>query len=72
VHEVFAPKPEEIAYAREVISAIQRAREMGTGVISLGGKMVDAPVVQRALRVIRTAHAQGLVDDVPGEEVLRG
>jgi citrate lyase subunit beta/citryl-CoA lyase len=72
VHEVFAPKPEEIAYALEVIEAIQKAREMGTGVISLGGKMVDAPVVKRALRVIRTAHAQGLVDELPGDEVLRG
>ena len=55
-----------------MIEAIQRAREMGTGVISLGGKMVDAPVVKRALRVIRTAHAQGLVDELPGDEVLRG
>lgn len=72
VHEVFAPKPEEIDYALQVIEAIKRAREMGTGVISLGGKMVDAPVVKRAVRVIRTAHAQGLVDAVPGEDVLHG
>lgn len=72
VHDVFAPKPEEIAYALEVIEAIQRAREMGTGVISLRGKMVDAPVVKRAFRVLRTAHAQGLVDELPGEEVLHG
>lgn len=72
VHEVFAPKPEEIAYALQVIEAIHRAREMGTGVISLAGKMVDAPVVKRAFRVIRTAHAQGLVDEIPDEEVLRG
>jgi citrate lyase subunit beta/citryl-CoA lyase len=72
VHEVFAPKPEEIAYALEVIEAIQRAREMGTGVISLGGKMVDAPVVKRALRVIKTAHVQGLVDAVPDEAAILG
>ncbi len=72
VHEVFAPKPEEIAHALQVIDAIQRAREMGTGVISLGGKMVDAPVVKRAFRVIRTAHAQGLVDSVPDEAILHG
>ncbi len=72
VHEAFAPKPEEIEYARQVVEAIQRARELGTGVISLGGKMVDAPVVKRALRVLRTAQAQGLVDEVPGEEVLHG
>ena len=72
VHAVFAPKPEEIAYALEVIEAIQRAREMGTGVISLGGKMVDAPVVKRAYRTLRTAHAQGLVDALPDEAILRG
>jgi citrate lyase subunit beta/citryl-CoA lyase len=72
VHEVFAPKPDEIAYALEVIEAIQRAREMGTGVISLRGKMVDAPVVKRAYRTLRTAHAQGLVDALPDEGVLRG
>jgi citrate lyase subunit beta/citryl-CoA lyase len=72
VHEVFAPKPSEIAYALQVIEAIERAREMGTGVISLGGKMVDAPVVKRAFRTLRTAHAQGLVDALPDEGVLRG
>jgi citrate lyase subunit beta/citryl-CoA lyase len=70
VHEVFAPKPAEITYALEVIEAIQRAREMGTGVISLAGKMVDAPVVKRAYRTLRTAYAQGLVETMPGEGIL--
>jgi citrate lyase subunit beta/citryl-CoA lyase len=72
VHEVFAPKPEEISYARDVIDAIQRAREMGTGVISLRGKMVDAPVVKRAYRTLHTAFAQGLVDAPPEETILHG
>jgi len=72
VHEVFAPTAEEIAYAQEVLEAIQRARQMGTGVISLHGKMVDAPVVKRAFRTLRTAHAQGLVDALPEEGVLHG
>ena len=71
-HEVFAPKAEEVAYALQVVDAIQRARQMGTGVISLHGKMVDAPVVKRAMRVLRTAHAQGLIDDAPDEAVLHG
>ena len=72
VHEVFAPKAAEIAHALQVIEAIQRARQMGTGVISLGGKMVDAPVVKRAYRTLRTAHAQGLVESTPDEEILHG
>ncbi len=45
---------------------------MGTGVISLGGRMVDAPVVKRAARVIRTANALGLADIVLEEEVIHG
>jgi citrate lyase subunit beta/citryl-CoA lyase len=72
VHEVFAPKAEEIAYALQVLEAIARARELGTGVISLAGKMVDAPVVKRAYRTLRTAYAQGLVDALPDEKVLLG
>ena len=72
VHQVFAPQPDEVAHALEVIAAIQRAREMGTGVISLGGKMVDAPVVKRAYRTLRTAHALGLIEALPDEGVVRG
>jgi citrate lyase subunit beta / citryl-CoA lyase len=72
IHEVFAPKVEEIEYALQVIDAIKRARLMGTGVISLGGRMVDAPVVKRAVRVLRTAHAHGLVESVVDDEVVYG
>jgi len=72
VHEVFAPKPEEIDYALQVVEAIQRAREMGTGVISLGGKMVDAPVVKRAVRVLKTARAHGMIEVELDEEVIYG
>ena len=72
VHEVFAPKQEEVDYALQVVDAIQRARTMGTGVISLGGKMVDAPVVKRAVRVLKTAKAHGLIDIELDEEAIYG
>jgi citrate lyase subunit beta/citryl-CoA lyase len=72
VHDVFAPKKEEVDYALQVIEAIQRARLLGTGVISLGGKMVDAPVVKRAARVLRTAYAHGMVDTLIDEEAIHG
>lgn len=72
VHSVFAPKQEEIDNALEVVEAIQRAREMGTGVISLRGRMVDAPVVKRAVRVLKTAQAHGMLDIELDEEVIYG
>ena len=72
IHDVFAPKQEEVDYALEVMDAIKRAREMGTGVISLKGKMIDRPVVVRAARVINRARAHGMVDVVVNEEDIYG
>lgn len=72
VHEVFRPKPAEIEHALEVMEAIQRAREMGTGVISLRGRMVDAPVVKRAARTLKTAVAFGMVEYELTDEVIHG
>ena len=62
VHDVFAPKQHEIDYALQVVEVIVKAREQGTGVVSLGGKMIDAPVVARAVRVLLAARALGLVE----------
>lgn len=72
VHEVFAPKVEEIEYAKEVIEAIIKARAMGTGVIALNGKMIDAPIVKRAARVIKTAVSQGILEYELDDEVIYG
>lgn len=72
IHEVFRPTPEEIQNALDVMEAIKRAREMGTGVISLRGRMVDAPVVTRAARTLRTAVAFGMIDCDLSDEVIHG
>lgn len=72
IHEVFRPTQVEIDHAIEVMDAIKRAREMGTGVISLKGRMVDAPVVMRAARVLKTAVAFGMLDYPLSDEVIYG
>lgn len=72
LHEVLAPKPQEIDYALQVVDAIVKAREQGTGVVSLGGKMVDAPVVARAVRVIMAARSQGMIETDVDESVIYG
>ena len=72
VHEVFRPKQQEIEEALEIMEAIKAAREMGTGVISLRGRMVDAPVVRRAARILRTAVAFGMVEADLSDEVVHG
>ena len=72
IHNVFRPTSEEIKYALEVMGAIKQAREMGTGVISLKGKMVDAPVVARAARTIREGVAFGMLEFDLSDEVIYG
>ncbi len=72
IHDVFRPTVEEIRNALEVMEAIKRAREMGTGVISMKGKMVDAPVVARAARTLREGVAFGMIEYDLSEEVLHG
>ena len=40
--------------------AIAEAQQQGRGAISLRGKMVDKPIVDRAQRVLATAQQLGL------------
>ncbi len=60
VHDIYAPSAEEIKKAAVVIAAARKAEAEGLGVISVGGKMVDKPIVDRAERVIALAKAVGL------------
>lgn len=55
VHEAFAPAKEEIEKARQIVLAFEEAEKKGLGVVSLGSKMIDPPVVKRAIRTIDLA-----------------
>lgn len=61
IHEAFAPSGTEIERARKIVAAYNEAQEQGLGVVSLGSKMIDPPVVQRALKLMARAKAMGLV-----------
>ncbi|MBJ2155186.1 HpcH/HpaI aldolase/citrate lyase family protein [Variovorax sp. IB41] len=49
VHAALGPSADELAWARRVIEVIRSA---GGGVVSLDGRMVDAPVVRLAERLV--------------------
>ena len=61
IHEAFAPTATEIERARKVVTAYNEAQQKSLGVVSLGSKMIDPPVVHRALKLIARARAMGLV-----------
>lgn len=60
VNEIYAPTTEEIKKSADVVRAANDAKERGLGVISLNGKMIDKPIVDRAERVLMLAKAAGL------------
>lgn len=55
INRVFSPSPEEIEYAQAVLAAIEEGEREGRGAVSLNGKMIDAPVVERAKQVLELA-----------------
>lgn len=63
VNEIYQPTAKEIQNAKEVIWGIREAEAKGLGVISVNGKMVDKPIVERAERVIALAKAAKLIKE---------
>ena len=63
INTVFSPTMAEIEYAVEVMKIIKEAKEQGKGVVALRGKMIDAPIVNRAKQVLEAAQAMGVKID---------
>lgn len=59
IHENYAPNSAEIETAKKIVNAFHLATEKGLGVVSLGSKMIDPPVVKRAQSTIDLAIAVG-------------
>ena len=59
IHEAFAPSQLEIDKALKVVAAFEDAQQRGLGVVSLGSKMIDPPVVERARKLVARAKAMG-------------
>lgn len=60
VHGIYAPNKKEIQHSKRVIEAIKEAKEKGLGVVSLNGKMIDKPIVERAERILELAKVSGM------------
>jgi citrate lyase subunit beta/citryl-CoA lyase len=56
IHEAFIPGGDEIEKATRIVEAFEEAQARGSGVVALGSKMIDPPVVKRALRTLDLAR----------------
>ncbi|WP_312626571.1 aldolase/citrate lyase family protein [Scandinavium sp.] len=60
LHNLYAPTQKEINHAQQVIEAAEASAREGRGVVSLNGKMVDSPVIERARLVLSRAALSGI------------
>jgi citrate lyase subunit beta/citryl-CoA lyase len=61
IHKVYSPTQEEISWANRVMYAKDEAEKEGLGVFSLDGKMIDLPIINRAINTLNTARIIGLI-----------
>ncbi len=62
IHKNFAPQEAEIEKAKKIVNAFIIATEKGLGVVSLGSKMIDPPVVKRAQKSVNLAISLGILN----------
>lgn len=60
VHEVYTPSEQEIKNAKTILDAYEDALKNASGVTSLNGKMIDKPMVTRAMAILSYAKASGM------------
>jgi len=52
LNEAFTPSAEDVAYAKKLIAADEKAAAEGRGSFTVDGKMIDIPVIDRARRLL--------------------
>ena len=57
LHNLFAPTQKDVDQAKRIIEAAEEAERQGSGVVSLNGKMIDAPIIDRAKLVLERAKS---------------
>ncbi len=58
INETFLPTEVEIEKAKKIAFAYEKSEKEGIGVVTINSKMIDPPVVKRALKIIEQAvHA---------------
>jgi citrate lyase subunit beta/citryl-CoA lyase len=57
LNEEFRPSAEEVDHGRRVVAAYDKALAEGVGAVTVDGKMIDVPVVERARLLVEREEA---------------
>ncbi|MFQ0997297.1 citrate (pro-3S)-lyase subunit beta [Gilliamella sp. CG25] len=64
LHNAYAPTAAEVENAQKVVEAAEEGERKGLGVVSLNGKMIDAPIIARAQKIIELAKYSGVRKEI--------
>jgi len=67
INQHFSPAKEQIDWALKVLEAKKEADKKGLGVFSLDGKMIDKPIIERALKIRQMAERFNLLEKTDEE-----
>ena len=56
MNKVFSPTQAEVEAARRIVEAGRRAEKQRKGSVALDGRMIDAPIIERARRLLAMAE----------------
>jgi citrate lyase subunit beta/citryl-CoA lyase len=59
INRAFTPSKEEVEEARRIVEAYDDGVKRGVGAVSVDGRMVDAPIAERARGIIAAARRRG-------------
>ncbi len=60
INKIFSPTQEEINYSKIILEVTEKAFEEGRGAFSYQGKMIDKPIIDKAVKTIEKAKKWGL------------
>lgn len=64
LHNAYAPTASEVENAKKIVEAAEEGERKGLGVVSLNGKMIDAPIITRAQKIIELAKYSGVRKEI--------
>ena len=64
LHNAYAPTASEVENAKKIVEAAEEGERKGLGVVSLNGKMIDAPIIARAQKIIELAKYSGVRKEI--------
>lgn len=64
INEIFSPSEKEVTEALNILNAYKKFKKESKGVFSINGQMVDKPIIENALRILKIMNIEPPVKEL--------